>query len=136
MIGSFIGGRSTAGSHGWADLGSQPMQRPEYPRSTDALWANATSADSWISIVGRAFVFLGRTVPLSRLYATIERHPKAAGSRSFWRHHVHEVLGRLGASVRLDADIWRLISERPAKESVPRRGPGRRPSPRRPKQES
>lgn len=94
------------------------------PNARD-FWAGAQSTDSWMLIVARAFLTLGRAVTLDRLYAAIERHPKAAGKRSFWRHHVHEVLERVTAcdplvaiviaGVFLDPDIWRLISEHPTK---------------------
>src|SRR5687768_12361926 len=96
------------------------MLNNELTKFSKSPWIGATKDESWIVIVTKAYAMTSaREMPLDRLYDLIALHPKAASKRSFFKHHVNGVLARLGATVRLDLDIWQLITERAGMKPAP-----------------
>lgn len=96
------------------------MLNTDLTKLTKSPWIGATKEESWIVIVTKAFAMAGaRELSLDGLYSLIAQHPKAATPHSFFRHHVNGVLARLGATVRIDLDIWELITERAGTKPAP-----------------
>lgn len=96
-------------SHGGADPGSNHMRTDNKNTSTNDLWTNASTTDTWRDIVTKALIANGEPVPLKKLYELVEPHPKAQGKKWF-RARLRETLESSPTFTRVAQGVWDLSS--------------------------